>query len=93
MQQGESIMSVNQTPLTDEEVVRAYRESDFRDTLTAEQILYATSHPLAPADAIPAELELSDEDLDAVAGGSIGSVCSVCSVCTLCSWCDIFAID
>lgn len=82
----------NQAPLTDEQVVRAYRDADFRDTLTTEQILYATNHPLAPADAIPAEIELSDEDLDMVAGGaaSIGSLCSVCSVCTLCSWCDLF---
>ena len=44
----------NQAPLTDEQVVRAYRDADFRDTLTTEQILYATNHPLAPADAIPA---------------------------------------
>ncbi len=77
----------NQPILTDEEVVRVYRDADFRDSLTPEQLLYANSHPAAPADAV--HLELTDADLDSVAGGA-ASIGSVCSVCTICSWCDIF---
>ena len=32
------------------------------------------NHPLAPKDAIPAEIELSDDDLDMVAGGAASIV-------------------
>jgi len=74
-------------PLTDEEVVRVYRDAEFRDSLTPQQLVYANSHPLAPSDAI--HVELSDEDLDAIAGGA-ASIGSFCSVCTICSWCDLF---
>jgi hypothetical protein len=73
--------------LTDEEVLRSYRDAEFRQTLTPEQIQFAANHRLRPDDyyADP-EGELSDEDLEAVAGG--GSLISCCSIISCCTSCD-----
>jgi mersacidin/lichenicidin family type 2 lantibiotic len=83
---GELNMSFEK-PLTDEEVIRVYRDAEFRDSLTPQQLVYANAHPNAPEDAI--HVELSDEDLEAIAGGAM-SIGSLCSVCTICSLCDLF---
>jgi hypothetical protein len=82
----------NQIILTDEEVVRSYSDADFRETLTQEQLFYASQHPSRPDDYFneASNLELSDDELEAVAGGaekcymwsaitvSSGSCCSGC---------------
>lgn len=76
--------------LTDEEVLRSYRDAEFREGLTQEQVKFAANHPLRPDDYMTGG-ELSDEDLETVAGGaaevssaawyciSSGSCCSGCS--------------
>lgn len=54
-------------PLTDEEVVRAWKDEEYRMSLTEEQRKYAGEH--YPA----GEMELSDEELEQIAGGRMGS--------------------
>lgn len=55
-------MSDNQNPLTPQEIIRAWKDEEFRNSLTSEQLA-----ALPPA---PSELaELSDAELEEVAGG------------------------
>ena len=49
--------------LTHEEIVRAWKDEAYRNSLTEEQRKYAGEH--YPA----GELELSDEELEQIAGG------------------------
>ena len=57
-------MSDKKNTLTSEEIVRAWKDEEFRNSLTEEQ--------LASLPASPAQMgELSDEELEAVAGGCV----------------------
>ena len=73
-------MTDKNSPLTDKEVIRSYRDAEFRESLTQEQMIYASNHALQPDD-YSGDGELSDEDLETVSGGGIssGSCCSFCN--------------
>jgi hypothetical protein len=84
--------------LTDEEVVRSYSDAAFRETLTQEQLWFAANHPLRPDDYYneATGVELSDDELEAVAGGA--ETCYMFSVITVssgscCSGCDAPSIQ
>lgn len=82
-------MTNQDVPLTDEEVLRSYRDAEFRGALTTEQLQFAAKHSLRPDDYIGGD-ELSDEDLETVAGGAAGSgawYCIIISDGSCCSSC------
>ena len=51
------------------DTVRALRDSEYRDSLTAEELALLPAHPAGTAD-------VADESLKSVAGGCANSACS-----------------
>ena len=61
--------------MTNEEIIRAWKDEDYRNSLTDEQRALLPPNPIGA-------IELTDDDLDAVAGAAPTRNLPTCAPCT-----------